>query len=228
MPTALTGQIILNKFELYVGDQSELSSADELDLLNKKYDEVMSDRPWEFIKKSTNLTTNGGFTTVAGVTSSDVPTATIPIPSDFRYFIEDNQMTDNSDHHQNNAGAKVIYVGSQRVPYQIVNWSDRRRVQNRSGYCFLDRPSSCIRFTTVPPDTSYYEFDYIQTWVALTTSTSPIFPAEFHPILFHLMCVDEVIIELFDRTHSYAVENQNAADDFKARMAYWNSMQTNN
>lgn len=42
---------IIAKFELYVDDSTELSTQEELDLLNKVYQKVADDRPWEILKK---------------------------------------------------------------------------------------------------------------------------------------------------------------------------------
>lgn len=208
----MTGQELLNKFHLYTGDQSELSSADELDLLNKCYDDVMQRRPWEFLKK-----------TASGSISSDATSSYITVPDDFRYFIENNQKTDNSSTTYNNASPKVIFVGSNYTPYQIVNFSDRRQFLNQTGFAYLSLADNKIRFTATPVD-STYEFDYIKQWDALTTGTSPIFPADLHDMLYQMMAVDSVIINLFDRAHSYAVENQNAADDAFKKLCYYNSM----
>lgn len=44
-------QDIITKFELYFGDETSLSSVEELDLLQKKYDDVLHSEEWEFLKK---------------------------------------------------------------------------------------------------------------------------------------------------------------------------------
>lgn len=223
MSTALTGQTIINKFHLYVGDQSELSTDDELDLLNKVYDDVMNRRPWSFLKK-----------TASGAISFDGTNYYVTLPADFRYFIEDNQKTDNADTTYNNASQKVVYVGVNQVPWQLINFSDRRRYMNQkagtgsSGFCYPDIANNKLIFCAKPDDTSYYEFDYIYNWPSLDLNSSPLFPADFHDMLYQLMSVDSVIINLFDRSHSYAVENQNAADDMYKKLCYWDSMQTFN
>lgn len=208
----MTGQELLNKFHLYTGDQSELSTTDELDLLNKCYDDVMQRRPWEFLKK-----------TASGSISSDATSSYITVPTDFRYFSENNQKTDNSSTTYNNASPKVIFVGSNYTPYQIVNFSDRRQFLNQSGFAYLSLVDNKIRFTAPPVD-STYEFDYIKQWDELALDTEPIFPSDFHDMLYQMMAVDSVIINLFDRARSYAVENQNAADDAFKKLCYYNSM----
>lgn len=44
-------QDIITAFELYIGDETELSSVEELALLQKKYNEVLASAEWEFLKK---------------------------------------------------------------------------------------------------------------------------------------------------------------------------------
>jgi hypothetical protein len=212
----MTGQDILNQFHNYTGDQSELSTEDELILLNNIYDSILSDRPWEFLKTSTS-----------GSILSDGTVSYITLPEDFRFFIENNQKTDNSQTTYNNASQKVIFVGPNYTPYQIVNWSDRRQFQNTSGYAYPDLANNRIVFT-VPPADSTYEFDYIKNWSPVTLVTSPIFPSDFHNMIHQYMAVDSVIINLFDRAHSYAKENQTGADELFKAMCYWNSMLTFN
>ena len=212
----MTGQQIITKFQLYTGDQSELSSTEELDLLNKVYDDVLNARPWEFLKKGAS-----GAITVSG------SEAYITMPSDFRYFIENNQKTDNSDVTYNNASQKVVYVGASYTPYQVVNWSDRRRYIGQQGYCYPDYTNRKIIFTAIPNELTY-DFDYIYQWTALATNTSPIFPADFHDMLFHLMAVDSTIINLFEKARSYSKENQDAADAAMRKLVYYNSMLTFN
>lgn len=216
MPTSLTGQDIINKFHLYVGDQSELSTQDELDLANKIYDEVMNDRPWEILK-----------TSASGTISSANGVSYITLPEDFRFFIENNQKTDNSETIYNNASPKVVFVGPNYTPYQIVNWSDRRQVRNAGNYCYPDLANNRIVFTTQPTETSY-EFDYIKNWDVLTLATSPIFTADCHDMIYQGMAVDSVIINLFPRANSYAVENQKAFDSSLKKLQYLNSLQSFN
>jgi hypothetical protein len=212
----MTGEQIIDKFHIYTGDQSELSSQEELDLLNNVYQNVMQDRPWEFLKK-----------TVSGSIQTDGITSWITLPYDFRFFIENNEKTDNSSTSYNNASPKVVFIGPNYTPIQIVNFSDRRQFRNTSGFAYPDIVNQKLVFTWLPTETTY-EFDYIYQWAELTLTSSPIFPADFHNMLYQLMAVDSVIINLFDRSHSYAAENQKGADKLFKALCYWNSLQTFN
>lgn len=213
MPLNNTADII-NKFELYVGDQSELSDDEELDLAQKIYDDVLNDRPWEFLKKNFQ----GAAVTVNGITS-------LALPADFKMFTENNEITDNSDSQDGNARQIVVFVGTKQTPFQVVNFSDRRRFQNRQGYCWLDLVNRKIVFTQTPTtDTLDCDFDYIYRPPALdTVSSNPVFPQEYWDIIFHGMATDSVIIELFDRTKSYAAENKLGYNSMLSDLAYYNS-----
>jgi len=206
---------IIAKFELYVDDATELSSQQELDLLNKVYQHVCTDTDWEFLKKS-----------VSGTFALTVPN--IPVPADFGHFAENNQHTDNTQEIDNNAAPRVIFIGSAYQPFQIVNWSDRRQHRNLSGTAYLDLPNNGITFTLAPTATDVYEFDYISVAPDLDLDDTPLFPERFQHMLYHLMAIDDEIILRFNRASSYAQDNQGAADDILADMARWNAELLNN
>ena len=67
----MTAEEIIARFNLQVDDSSELSSTEELALLNQCYREIQNDRSWEWLKTEETATT-----------SISVPY--IALPSDFR------------------------------------------------------------------------------------------------------------------------------------------------
>jgi hypothetical protein len=209
--TSKTPQQIITLFEQYVDDATELSSAQELALCQKIYNKVWTDRPWEFAKAS-----------ASGTFALTVPH--IPKPADFSNFVENNQSTDNSMGIENNATAKVIYIGSSCAPYQIVNWSDRRAYRNKNGYAYLDLPNSGITLTGAPTAPDTYEFDYKTQPPTLSLNT-PItgIPAEFQEMLYHGMASDHDIILLFPRANSYAQENIAKYNSYLSDMRLWNA-----
>lgn len=209
----MTAQDLINKFEQYTGDTTELSTQAELDLVNKIYRQVCNDRPWEWLKK----TATGTITVTNGV-------ATITPPAGFKYFAENSQATDISQETENNASPKVIFVTAQYVPFQIVNFSDRRQFLNQLGYAYYDAVNNLITFTQTPTSTDLtYEFDYIYQPTALILTTSPVFNSDYHDLIFHGMVLDDLAIQLFDRTHSYKAENQKSFDDLMAQLRYQNA-----
>ena len=138
---------VISQFETYVDDTTELSSAQEVLLLQKVFSKVWTDRPWEFAKANAS----GTFA---------LTTPNIPKPADFSNFIENAAATDNTFSIENKASPKVIFIGANFQPYQIINWSDRRQYANRTGFAYLDLPNNGITFTTPPLAPDLYDFDY--------------------------------------------------------------------
>lgn len=221
---------IIAKFETYLDDSTELPSQEELELCNKKYQEVCDDRPWIFLRK----TQIGTVTT--GVDTYGNTQVTIPLASDFKAMAINNQSTDNTVAVDNASKACVVFLSTKTgvyTPYQVVNYADRRQFLGASGYCWVDPILNQVTFASPPPTTiadQTYEFDYTRIPPDLTAATStpysdPVFPARFWDIIYHLAAVDDQIIQIFDRAHSYMAENKQNAMDILARMQYWDSQQ---
>jgi hypothetical protein len=203
----MTGQEIINKFELYVDDLSELSSTEELELANKIYFNILDDRPWEFLKKEWSTTTTGA--------------AYLTLPTDFRYFIENQGYTDNSI--QDESGSRPMAVFVNGSPYKIINWSDRRQYVNSAGYCYVDIVAGRLYFTATPTSGLTVSADYIYKPAALTLSTEPVFPETYQHAIYHGMAVDDMIVQLFDKARSYASENQAKFNEYMRSLGYYNS-----
>ena len=203
----MTGQEIIDNFETYVDDSSELSPVQELALLNKVYRIVLNQRPWEFLKKEFVGTSNG--------------TTSIDLPADFAYMVPNMNYTDNS--YETEGYGTSILLGTTRSPYKMVNWSDRNQYQNNSGVCWINIRTMKLEFGVAPATGQALQFDYIYNPDDITLLSSPVFPSRFHDILYHRMAVDESIIELFPKAQSYAVENMDYYRSYLKDMAYWNS-----
>jgi len=211
----MTTQDIITRFELYVDDNTELSTSEELELAQKIYNDVCGSNAWEILKKP-----------ATGTTSTTVPY--VALPADFAYIVENNQYTDNSMEYQGNSGAKVVFVGTSNTPYKVINWSDRRQYRDADGYCYVDIANSRLYFCKQPTSAQSYEFDYISVPAALTLSTFMVFPERFASVLFHGMCVDDYMIQQSDKLRSYAKENQAKYDAKLEEMKLWNSNLLNN
>lgn len=212
----LNGADIITKFELQASDLTELSSQEELDLLNDKYQDVCMERPWEFLKTKTTGSLNLDATTGLYY---------IAKPTDFSAFCENNMFTDNSMGVNNNAAPKVIFIGANYIPYQIVNFSDRIQYRTQSNVCWLDLEASKIFFPVAPnaTDLTFYQFDYIKTPTDLTTSTTPVFPNRFRKMLWFAMATDDDILQKSPKATSYAAENRSKYQDTLEKMEYWNA-----
>lgn len=204
----MNGQDIITAFELQVGDTTDLSSVEELALLNKKYKAWARAKPWEITKKA-----------ASGTTSTDPNVAYISIPADFAFFVANRNHTDESWY----ANRPVVFIGANYDPYYVVSWSDRRQYRGRSNVCYLDLANSRLVFETAPAAGSAYEFDYHSVPADLTLSTSPVFPSDFAWYLVHAMAADDFVVQLFDKNKSYADENTAKANAYMGDMNYWNA-----
>lgn len=202
----MDGQAIIDMFELYLDDTSELSSSEELALLNRKYEKVARSKPWEALK-----------TTKSGTLSGSVPYVTLP--DDFMYVTENNQ---DSDPGVNDDGyyGKVVFVGSSLTPVRIINFSDRRRYQGQN-VAYIDMVNNRLTFI-VQPSAESYEFDYIKKPADLALNTEPFFPIA-NEILAYEMATDGYIIQLFDKARSYAPENKLLAEECMSDLRFWDA-----
>lgn len=202
----MNGAAIITAFELQVSDLTELSSTEELALLNKVYKKLCRMKPWEWLK-----------TAASGTLSTTVPY--VSLPADFLFMCMNNNYTESSEY----AGRPVVFVGSNYTPYKVVSWSDRRQYRNQSNVCYVDIAARRLYFTVQPSIADTYEFDYCALPADLTTSTSPVFDADFAPILVHLMAMEDFVLQLSDKAKSYKDENQAMASSYMSDMNYANS-----
>jgi hypothetical protein len=210
-----TAAELITNFELQVSDITELSTSEELVILNRIYQRVCNDRPWEFLK-----------TTATGTILSDADGSYISLPSDFAYFYENYTYTDNALSTEINMGNRVIYIGSSYSPYRIVNYSDRVQYRGRSGYAYVDIANGKLRLPATTTGT--YTIDYIKFPATLVAASTPVIPTRFQEVLIYGMAVENEIVQVSDKAKSYAAENQALYEQYIADMALWNSYLLNN
>lgn len=196
-------QTLIENFETYVDDTSELSSAQELTLANKIYRKVLNAKVWEFLKKEYTGTTSG---------------ATITLPADFVVLLNNYSYTDNTIEQ----GGKYVFIGTNLTPYKVVNWSDRKQYRTTKQVCYIDIVAGTLNFPVTPDSGLAVSFDYIYKPADLTLITSPVFPSDFHDIIYHGMAVDDYIIQQFDKARSYAGENKTMYDQYLADLSSYN------
>ena len=194
----MTGEDIISLFNLLVDDSTELSSAEELDLLNASYQEVCDDRPWEFLKTEFSGTTDG--------------TTVLALPSNFSYFIE-----------MNDDGEKIIWVDGHS--YLLINFSQRRQYKDQTGIAYFNGTN--LYFIEAPSTGLEVLGDYIKTPDDLTIATSPIFKASFHKMLAYKMAISDFIVQA-NLSDNNSIENNTALyRDYLSRMQYHNARLTN-
>lgn len=199
---------IIERFHVLVDNQSELPTDVEEAIANEEYQNICSDRPWEFLK-----------TSATGTLSTSVPY--VALPDNFASLCENNQETGTVGV-QGDMGAKVIFIGSNYNPYPVVNWSDRRQYVNQEVF-YIDIANNRLYKAKQPTSADSYEFDYLKVPETLTSGTSPIFPARFHEIIAYKMAVRDDVIQRFERARSYLAENQAKAQEKFNAMCLWNA-----
>ena len=208
-----TATEIITTFELLVNDVTELSTSEELSLLNRIYFKICRSRPWEALKTGVSGTMSG----------SGVDGYYITIPSDFSFFSPNYQYTDNTISTQQNSVPVVIFVGSSYTPYKVVNFSDRRQYLGQTGYAYLDLANNKIVLTGTPTSTAY-SFDYIKVPATLGAGSTPaLIPTDMQDMIAFGMAADNDILQLSPKATSYQAENQGKYDSYMADLAYWNS-----
>lgn len=208
----MTSSEIITKFELQVSDITELSSAEELYILNRVYNKVMTSRNWEILKTYKTGTMSG----------SGVDGYYVTLPDDFSHLSPNALWTDNTMETQQNSSPVVVFIGDNRSPYYVVNYSDRVQYLGKTGYAYVDIANNKLVFTGTPVSTTYL-FDYIKVAPALTSSDTPLIPARFQDILVYGMAVEDTILQLSPKATSYAVENQGRFESMLLDLAFWNS-----
>jgi hypothetical protein len=201
----MTRTEIIDKFRLYMDDTSDLSSAEEVALVEKIYQKISAEKPWEGTK-----------TVASGTLSSTVPY--VSLPDDFSYLVTNQNYTDSQEY----GASPAILVGADYSPNKVISWSDRRQYRNRTGYAFIDWANNRLEFTAQPAADAY-EFDYHKVPTALDATDEPWFPARFHDLIVHGMCEDSFMIQLSDKAKSYAREHADAYKKMMAEMEYWNA-----
>jgi hypothetical protein len=206
----MTGTELLQRFELYVDDTSELSTTEELALMNEKYREICSDRAWEFLK-----------TAATGTQSTTVPY--IALPTGFRSMIPNHNFTENTSPSDETSAPIVVFVGTGYRPYKVINWSDRRQYRDQDGYAYIDYVNSRLYFAKQPVSAESYEFDYVGKPTDILAGTQPLIPEDYQPLLYLDMAMDNDIIQRFEKARSYLAENREKREAIFRSLCLWNS-----
>lgn len=200
----MLGSATITDFELFMDDGTELSSVEEYRLYNKIYHEICDSKDWEFLRKEFSDSLTG--------------TDYVDLPSDFSHVL----MNDNYGTTGEYANTPVVYVGTNREVYKIIPKAARYNYTGQDGYCYVDLTNDRITFTKAPSSTTV-SFDYQSVPDDVTSSTSPLIPSRFTPMIYHGMCADDFIIQQSDKAKSYRSQNVARYVDYHDAMTMWNS-----
>jgi len=194
---------VIAQFRLQVDDSTELSSVEELQLLNDVYLQTASERPWQILK------TQSAGTIVSGE---------IALPSDFAFLYN------NYDYNSSMVESRkpVVFVGSTYKPFIIVNFEERRQYRDRSNYAYLDIANNKLVFTQTPTETTY-EFDYVRVPAMLTAGATLIFPPRFCKKFAYDMAIQDSIIQMSDRAATMVGFNTQESNRYMGNLQMWDS-----
>jgi hypothetical protein len=195
----MTGQDIINKFEVQTDDSTELSSQEELDLANKVLRFIYDFQAWEFLRKKATGT---------------VAAAGIVVPADFLHCMV-NYSEDMTSALPDTA---VVYLGGS--PYKVIPMGARNS-SPLTNVCWYNPSNRTIEFKTSMAGQAY-EFDYKYLPVDITVSTEPILPTS-HYIVVYGMLIDDDVIQKTDKGRSNIVENTNAFNQQLSNLKSYNS-----
>lgn len=197
---------IITQFELQVSDVTELSTSEELKILNHVYRRICRKRPWEFLKVF-----------ASGTILTDATGSYMVLPSNFSWFIPKT-----FDIEQNSPFA-TFSIGSNYAPFQLVDYENRLSYAGRSGYAYIDRVNSKIYFTGSTPPSGTYLFPYIKSVTDLTGADTPLIPTDFQDILIYGMATENSVLQLSPKATSYAPENKGLYDETLADLELWDA-----
>lgn len=200
----MNGQEIIQKFELYTDDSTELSSAEELALANSKLRVIYQEQPWEFLRKN-----------ATGSIASD---GTITLPTDF-----DHPMVNYTDDPTSDLPDQaVVLVGAGKTPYRFIPMGSRKSYIGNEAVCWVNLVSGKIEFPSGAGGQTY-DFDYKYKPTDITTSTSPVLPSDFHEMVVSLMLIDDDIIQKVEKARANITENNSKYLKFLSNLKSWNS-----
>jgi hypothetical protein len=180
---------ILNSFHIFTDDMSELSTEEEIVVLNKAVQTILNDRQWEFMRK----------TYTGSVANSE-----ITIPSDFNMFMPN--FNDNTE--VNYPLQSVVYISNDKTKYMPhIPYGSRNQKQG----AYIDKQNGKIKFTEILTNGTQIEFDYNYTPVPISTINDTIpLPQEVHHYLGQIMAIDDDIIQKSEKARSNIDQNNKA------------------
>lgn len=189
-----TTQEIITWFETLIGDATELSSADELLLLQETYDEVLRYKEWEFLKKEAT----------GSIAGTDITQ-----PSDFDRLLAEPVIYLGERYNP----FQVIPFSERRL-YTNQNQYFYYDARQEKFVCTSTKSDTySFDYIYVPPALN----------VATGGSASaPVFPNRFWWLLAHKMATNSDIIEMSEKARSYAPENNAIYTNKLNDMAMWN------
>ena len=196
----------IEKYELQVGDQSELSTVETTALFNKVCRKIAMTHTWVWLQKSASVT-------IAGTEAS--------LASDYAYILETYDDANGAP----NAMAHVTPDGGTSYSRVfVIPFNQRRMYKDNKSACYVDITNSKIVFMTSEYSGQVMEIDYVYSPATLILTDVIPFPQGIVDAIPHLMAVEFNIIEQGEKGMSYSGENLGMYREYLSDMIYQNDL----
>lgn len=192
----MTGQQIIDLFDVLTDGLSELSAANKLSLVNRKYKKLANERDWEDLRTTASVAIASG---------------SFDLASDFKKFVP-NEEGIRAEY------KNVFYIAT--TPHPIVRMAERMKFNNLSYYDpSLGSYGRVVTPAVLDGDTAIY--DYFKSVSDLTTGTSPVFRnGDNHSVIAYMMAVEHYSIDQSENGRTKEGQYQNTVEDMLEDMEY--------
>lgn len=166
-----------------------------LDLVKSADEKIRSERDWEILKKLDTTKTHS---------SGDTYTSTKDLPTDFF------------------APARFIFIN--RIPHRPIPFIEREAYRDTPRVYYIDYANAVYGICGTASSSQTITFPYIYRPTTLTTSSTPVFPSEFHKLwAFEMAALYEAGIDADDTYFRMSAENKLQAKMLWDRLISWDS-----
>jgi len=164
---------------------------------------VLDRRDWQFLRKV-------GRSTIGDLVYIQIIYYGFTLPDDFKGLVE-NQNT-------NSSSLYSFFIENREYPIISLGESLNQIGENY----YLDLSKKAVLFTERNL-TGTASFEYSHSPADIRLDTSPIFHKDYHPLLYHMMCVDHDIIDNTEAQFSNINFHTGMADSYREEMSTYYS-----
>ncbi len=192
----MTGQDIIDAFENIIDDSPEGGDQQSLFLLNTAKDLVEAGRDWNF---------NRAVDSTQSRASGDNYLTFKTLPSDY-------------------LAARKLFVAGDIVPWNLIPYEDRDRYKDVYKRWYIDLVNSKYALCGASGQSGVISLFYGRQTPAITTSSSPVWPSAFHPLLpFKMAEIWGSTSDADDINYRMSKEQLRQANDILKMMIQWDA-----
>lgn len=203
MLSTQTVQELINNFELYQDDTTELAEAEEISVLNKVLRKIGKERDWFWL----NVNYSG-----------TLVNNQLTLPTDFTKFVSNHA----NNQVYNIGNENVVFVG--QTAYPIISSTLRFQPEYSGNFAFLEGNVLMVN----NPTSNDVKFTYKKKMgqVTVVTDTLPI-PVEHEDVLLYGMLIDDTMIIKLKDISSFLPQNMEMYKEHMGDLRVLNSQMYN-